>query len=168
MAQKWIRKMHDELLKLQDRFGTLQEFYCIPDKRLQIQFEHTEGSAITFHVLFDRSMQTSLLKDKISKYVLMDVARFAKENIHIKLVVNYLHDYPFKPPTWSLDSYSDNILKEDISKYYEHIIQSHNEVYSIGRQWSPLIPLRVDFLDLLAKLIMGIKYTLSVDSQNYE
>ncbi len=155
--------MHEELTELQDRFGSLQEFYGIPYKCLQVQFDHMDNHTIKFHILFDHSTQTSLLEDKISKDLLMDVASFAKENIHIELVVKYPCDYPFNPPTWSLDNYSDNIIKEDISKYYEHIIQSHNEVYSVRGQWSPTIPLRVDFLDLLVKLIMGVKYTVSVD-----
>lgn len=166
--QKKIHKMHDELIELQDRFGSLQEFYGIPDKRLQIQFVHTSDDTIKFHISFVRSIHTSLLEHKISKYVLLDVESFAKEHINIELLVKYPCDYPFNPPVWSLNKYRDNIVNEDMSKYYEHIIQSHNEVYSVRRQWCPIITLRTDFLDLLMKLTMGVEYTISVDQKYCE
>ena len=158
--QTYVVKMFHELLKLQEKYGTLENFYNISDKRLRIEIYKKNENVVQFNITFTRVPHIGLLKQKMSKYILKDVEKYAEEKINISLDVKYPNDYPFKPPQWSLSKYDDNILKENISKYYEYVIQTHNYIYSIEQQWSPAIPLRIDFLDLLLKITMGLKYTL--------
>tara|TARA_Y100000992_G_C21141577_1_gene431635 strand:- start:241 stop:759 length:519 start_codon:yes stop_codon:yes gene_type:complete len=162
-SSRFIFKMYREILREENKFGSLEDFYHISDKRLKIKIHRLKQNdrSIMFSIIFTRVPEINLLKSKISKYVLIDVARYAEEKINISLGVKYPYDYPFNPPEWFLCKCNDNILNEDISIYYKFIIQAHNEIYSTRGQWSPAIPLRADFLDLFTKIFMGIQYTLN-------
>jgi len=167
MAINYSKKMTDkniiELLKLQQQYKGLENFYNISDKRLSIKICRIDENIVQFDIKFKRVPRISLLNKKITKYILLYVKKFAEETINISLSVKYPRYYPFKPPEWILCKYNDNILNEDISIYYKFIIQAHNEIYSIREQWSPAIFLRMDFLDLFLKITLGIKYTLEKD-----
>ena len=158
-SEKWISKMIKEIKRLENHFGDLETYYNIPDKRLNINFLQKDKYSIIFNIKFTRCPWTFLLKKKINKYVLKDVEKFATEEILINFFVEYPHDFPFSPPKWLILKYNDNILNENISKYYEYIIKQHNESYELS--WCPAISLRVDLLDIIEKFLKSIKYTLS-------
>jgi hypothetical protein len=124
-SSKKVFEMHRTMLNEKIKFGSLENFYNISDKRLKIKMHHVNMNdrSIQFDIKFVRIPTISLLKSKISKYILIDVAKYAEEKINISLVVKYPCDYPFKPPEWFLSKYNDNILNEDISIYYKFIIQ---------------------------------------------
>ena len=143
-----------------NNFGSLEKYYNIGDKRLTIKFLQVDNHSIRFDIKFTRSPQAILLNKKISKYLLIEVANFAKEEINISMFVKYTHDFPFTPPRWLLLEYHDNILNNNISKYYEYITHQHNEIYHKFHQWYPAISLRTDFLDIFTKFLKGIKYTI--------
>ena len=160
MTERYIQKMYRELLNIRTNFGSLENFYNISDKRLKIIFFRTSTYSIQFNISFERCPTSVILSKKINNYVLKEVEQYAKEKINISVIVTYPEYYPFSPPTWCLFNYSDNILEEDISTYYKFIIDTHNDIYFSQKQWSPAIQLRTDFLNILMKIIMGIKYTI--------
>ena len=162
MSEKRILKMYKELLKHEKESGSLEKYYNIKDKRLKIKIYMIDHFNFQFNIKFTRIPQTNTLRKKISKYILMDIAKYAEETINISIVVKFPHDYPFKPPHWSILEYNDNILIEDISKYYDYIIETHNEIYFAEEQWSPAIDFNRDFLDILVKILTGIKYTIDI------
>lgn len=159
MSTKWILKMYNELKNEETKHHSLQAFYSIPDKRLQISFYQQTDCIIIFKITFERMFLSNVLHNNIDKYSLININQFANDTVNIMLRVKYPKDFPFKPPIWHLIDYSDNICSDDISIYYNYIIHQHNEKYNI--YWSPVITLRIDFLILLIKIIEGIKFTLN-------
>ena len=155
MAKKWIRKMYEEISNIE----SIETFYNIENRGLNIKSYKINEYEIQFDIIFTRMPLKDLLQEKISKYPLINVGKFAEEKINISLLVKYTLDHPFKSPHWILLNYSDNILNENISEYYHYVIDSHNEIHD--KQWSPAIFLEKDFLVLLVKILKGIKYTIS-------
>ena len=161
MSEKRIMKMYKQLLIYEKDYGSLEKYYNIKDKRLKIKIYMIDNFKFQFNISFKRIPQTNILRNKINKYLLTDISKYAEENINISIIVKFPHYYPFEPPYWSILEYNDNILNENISKYYHYIIDSHNEVYFTYKQWTPSIDFNRDFLDVLVKILIGVKYTVN-------
>ena len=155
MSNKRIRKMYEEISNIE----SIESFYNIENRGLNIKLYKINEYDIQFDIIFTRMPLKDLLQEKISKYPLINVGKFAEEKINISLLVKYTLEHPFKSPHWILLNYSDNISNDNISEYYHYVIDSHNEIHD--KQWSPVIVLKDDFLALLVKILNGIEYTIS-------
>ena len=162
MSVKWIMKERLNYEKCVEKYGSIEKYYGLTDKRFKIKRTQNDILEDVFEMTFVRCAQSYPLSKTLNKYILREINDFAKETIYVKVKVKHAKVHPFKHPTWSFQDSESNIMR-NIGIYFEYVLREHLIIHQ--EQWSPAISFNADLCDIIVKVIDGFKYILTSQNQ---
>ena len=88
------------------------------------------------------------------------VNSYSSNFISLKFRIDYLVNYPFDTPVWSLIYEKDDMThlpsNFDLNDYYQEIVERHNGQYnevSRGFNWSPSMTIRTDMINFIMRIL---------------
>jgi hypothetical protein len=138
-------------------------FYKFPDRSLP---ENTNKLQICFQFRYSKfKKEAEFIKTLyigLPMEINLVIAKFVERNIYIDYNINLIYPdtYPFDPPLWVLDNIKGNIFGILSKEYFQYLIEDHNEINNIEKNWSPSTKIDKDILNFYVRLNSILKYII--------
>ena len=146
LFEKRYNKFYNKLINY-----SIAEYFGIKDQNLKFKLlKKNDKNELFFNIYYLKPQQKIDFKN-VPQEISNIINSYLNDYINIKFKIQFDNDYPFHPPSWSLLSFSSNIIiGVNLSDIYHHILNCHNN--QIERDWSPATDIEKDIIDFIRKI----------------
>jgi hypothetical protein len=130
---------------------SISKYFGITDPNLSFKLiRKNNDDELYFNVLYFKPQEYFNFKN-VPKEINDIINSYLNDYVDMQININYMNDYPFNCPNWSLLSFSSNITSDwELNDIFSYLINCHHR--QLNRDWSPATDIEKDILDFIIKI----------------